>query len=133
MLILPAALETRLRAEAKKAYPAECCGLLEGIREAEGRVRVLAVHPAPNLAFDPLRGFEIDPSVHFRLLRGLRGTPRSVIGCYHSHPNGRPEPSGRDRATGCEDGFVWIIIATGVTEEIAAFEGPAFVPLAVQE
>lgn len=136
MLILPAPLLERLRAEARAAFPAECCGLLEGVREEGGAVRVLAVHCAANLAFDPTQGFEIDPAAHFRLLRGLRGSGREVVGCYHSHPNGRNTPSERDRQSGnqpgCADGFVWVIIATGVIEEIVAFEGPGFVPLAVQ-
>lgn len=132
MLILLPALQDKLRVEARAAFPAECCGLLEGVLEEGGGVRVLAVHRAANLAFDPTTGFEIDPAEHFRLLRGLRGTGRAAVGCYHSHPNGRSQPSDRDRATGCADGFVWVIIATGVNEQVAAFQGPEFLPLAVQ-
>jgi len=132
VLALPAALQENIRAEARAAFPAECCGLLEGTREEGGVVRVLAIHCAANLAFDPTQGFEIDPAVHFRLLRGLRGSGREVVGCYHSHPNGRAAPSDRDRATGCADGFVWVIIATGVNEGIVAFQGPTFLPLALQ-
>lgn len=131
MLILPAALQSQIVAEARAALPNECCGLLEGIREADA-IRITALHPAGNLADDPLSGFEIDPAVHFRLLRTLRDTGREVVGCYHSHPNGRAEPSPRDRANGCEEGFVWIIVAMKAEVTLAAFEGPQFRPLPVR-
>lgn len=131
MLILPAALHSQIIAETRAALPGECCGLLEGIRES-GAIRVTALYPTANLSPDPLLGFEIDPAVHFRVLRSLRGTGREVVGCYHSHPNGRAEPSPRDRANGCEDGFVWVIVAAKADITLAAFEGPQFQPLPVR-
>jgi proteasome lid subunit RPN8/RPN11 len=129
-LTLPDDLRSQLLAAARAALPYECCGLLEGVRDGE-TVRVVALHPAVNVSPDPETGFEIDPAAHFSLQRALRGTGRAVVGCYHSHPNGRAEPSGRDRAGGCEDGWVWLIIATGVIDRLAAFEAPDFTPLAL--
>jgi proteasome lid subunit RPN8/RPN11 len=131
MLILPATLQSQILAEARTAHPAECCGLMEGVRGSDA-IRVTALHPTANLSADPLSGFEIDPAVHFRLLRTLRGTGREVVGCYHSHPNGRPEPSPRDRANGCEAGFVWIIVAVKAEITLAAFQGPQFLPLPIR-
>ncbi len=130
-LLLPAALRDQLFAEARAAHPAECCGLLEGVAEGEG-IGVTALHPSPNRSPEPSTGFEIDPALQFRLLRDLRGTGRAVVGCYHSHPTGKALPSSRDRANGCEDGFVWVIIATGVNDGLAAFHGPGFEPLAIE-
>jgi desampylase len=133
MLILPAALRAQLEAEARAAFPQECCGLLEAVREGDGlseagRLRVVALHPSPNLSSAPQTGFEIDPALHLKLQRSLRGTGREVAGCYHSHPTGRAQPSPRDRACGCEPGFTWLI--AGVTDggemTLAAFEGPDF-------
>jgi proteasome lid subunit RPN8/RPN11 len=68
------------------------------------------LHPCRNVA-PGLDAFEIDPSEQFRLLRALRGTDRAIIGCYHSHPNGKPEPSPRDIAAAGEEGFLWLIVA----------------------
>lgn len=130
MLILPDDLRAQLLAEARVALPSECCGLLEGVRDGE-TVTVTALHPAANVSPEPEMGFEIDPAAHFALQRALRGTGRAVVGCYHSHPNGRAEPSPRDRAGGCEDGWVWLIIASGVIDRLAAFEAPDFTPLAL--
>jgi proteasome lid subunit RPN8/RPN11 len=113
--------------EARDAGPRECCGLIEGVREGD-RVRVIALHPARNVA-DCDDGFVIDPEMQFALLRRLRGTERAIVGCYHSHPNGRAEPSARDRDGAGEAGFVWLIAAVGAGEVRLAsyvFENPGF-------
>ena len=36
----------------------------------------------------------------------------AIVGCYHSHPNGRPTPSAADAARVAEWGWLWLI-ATG--------------------
>jgi desampylase len=128
MLILPAERRNELLAAARAAFPAEACGLLIGKRDG-ATVTVTALHPAANVAPAPCEGFAIDPAAQFSLQRALRGTGRAVVGCFHSHPNGRSEPSLRDRANGSAEGFVWIIVATGDKDTIAAFEGPSFQPL----
>jgi proteasome lid subunit RPN8/RPN11 len=109
-LILPTALCEHLASEARAAFPNECCGLIEGVATSEGW-RAMALHGSKNLAAYPARRFLIDPQVHFELLRTLRGTDRAIIGCYHSHPDGRVEPSARDRDEAMDGGFVWLIIA----------------------
>jgi desampylase len=129
-LLLPDLLRTLLMAEARAAFPNECCGLVEGERRGE-TVLAVALHATTNLADDPAAGFEIDPAVHIRLRSALRGTGREIVGCYHSHPNGRPTPSGRDRAQGGEAGFVWLIAAMADEVTLAAYEGPDFRPIAL--
>jgi proteasome lid subunit RPN8/RPN11 len=127
-LVIPESFRAQIIEEARAAFPNECCGLLEGERTGES-VRVVAVHPTANLAGDPARGFEIDPAPHLRLRCRLRGTPRAVVGCYHSHPNGLAGPSATDRARNkdSEAGFVWLIAAVpGGEVTLAAFEGPEF-------
>lgn len=131
-LILPEPLAARLYAEAGLAAPAEACGLLVGER-AGGLIRVSALYPTANVAAEPCDSFEIDPVAHLALQRSLRGVGwPSILGCYHSHPNGLAAPSARDRACACDDGWVWIIVATGVKTALAAFEAPQFSPLAIQ-
>jgi proteasome lid subunit RPN8/RPN11 len=115
-LVLPRALREQIAREARAAHPAECCGLIEGLRD-EGKARALACHPTRNLAPAP-DCFEIDPARQIVLLRSLRGTARAVIGCYHSHPHGRPEPSPRDLESAVEENFLWLIAAG---PDLAAF------------
>jgi proteasome lid subunit RPN8/RPN11 len=107
--LLSDALRERVLREARVAFPREGCGLIEGLRDG-AELHATAIHPVANLADEPDR-FELDPAKHIALLRELRGTGRQILGCYHSHPKGRAEPSARDRAGAFEDGFLWLIAA----------------------
>jgi proteasome lid subunit RPN8/RPN11 len=118
-LVLPAPLRDQLEQEAGAAFPRESCGLVEGSRE-NSVARVWALHPMPNLSPAP-DSFEIDPAAHIALLRRRRGTGREIIGCYHSHPNGRAEPSPRDIAGAGEIDFLWLIAALENTTAPAHF------------
>jgi proteasome lid subunit RPN8/RPN11 len=113
-LYLSDELAAEMLGAAARAFPLECCGLIEGIR-TEGGWRVTALHEAANMAEDPARRFLIDPQRQFDLMRALR-SPRAlragetrIIGCFHSHPAGPPEPSATDRAEAFEDDFLWLI------------------------
>jgi proteasome lid subunit RPN8/RPN11 len=120
-LVLADGLRAQIAREAEESFPRECCGLIEGT-VAGGGAQALALHPCTNLATEPDR-FEIDPQDHIRLLRQLRGGPRRLIGCYHSHPNGQAAASARDAAGANEEDFVWLIQAVGGdgAAELAAF------------
>ena len=130
-LILPEALKAQIEAEAKQAFPRECCGLIEGI-ECGGVFEAHALHPARNDATAPDR-FDIAPEDHLKASRFSRGNGHRLIGCYHSHPHGAPEPSRHDEAGAGEENFIWLIAATdGVQCRLGAFlyRSSAFVPLA---
>lgn len=105
-------MRAQIEGEARAALPGECCGLIEGRRDGGGgRVVAVAVHPARNIGGGDDR-FEIDPADHIRMLRAARARGTEIVGCYHSHPNGRAEPSARDLAGAAEEGFVWVIAAS---------------------
>ena len=111
--------------------PDEVCGLLVG---RDGVVEELV--PARNVAADPARSFEIDPATLLATHRTARGQGRRVIGHWHSHPNGRREPSARDAARATDNGEIWLIIAgsdIGAWQPRSAGAGPAhFVPVPVE-
>lgn len=130
----PMPLQDQMRDEALRAYPRECCGLVEGAIDGS-RARVTALHPMPNVSKEMDR-FEIDPAAHIALLRGLRGADRAIVGCYHSHPNGRAEPSERDRESAIEPDFLWLICAVKehpqeTTIIAAVSSGQSFSPVQV--
>ena len=97
-----------LVAEAARAAPAECCGLLLG---RGGRVD--QVRPAANVAADPLRRFEIDPAALLAAHREARAGGVELLGYYHSHPEGHPAPSATDCEHASGDRRAWAIIAEG--------------------
>ncbi len=132
-LILSKSHLVQIEREVRAANLRECCGLIEGVREGEA-LRAKTLHPTRNMssAYD---AFEIDPAEQFRLLRGLRGTGRALIGCYHSHPGTSPlDPSARDRAAAAEEDFVWLIagIRNARTEVVGfLWQKLEFRPLAI--
>jgi proteasome lid subunit RPN8/RPN11 len=97
-----------LLAEAAATPRVEICGLLFGTQQL-----ILRAEPTANVASDPANSFEIDPAPLFAALRAARTGGAPVIGHYHSHPNGRAEPSARDLEA-AEPGRYWLIIGGGV-------------------
>ncbi len=106
-LVLDGPQGAQIVREARDAFPRECCGLIEGVSDGD-LIRATALHATRNIAGETDR-FEIDPVDHVRLLRTARAVGHQIVGCYHSHPNGRRDPSERDRHNAAEDGFVWLI------------------------
>ncbi len=129
-LVLPQPLRTQILAEARRTFPRECCGLVEGRREFDV-VLADAVHPTRNTASRSDR-FEIDPAEHFALLHAARERGREIVACFHSHPNGGPSPSAFDTQNADEDDLLWLVASlTAQTAELRAFVfgGRAFHPV----
>ena len=102
-----AAIE-RLATAAKEALPNEACGLLLGLGSRIERVREVAnVHP------EPVTHFEIDPKELIAAHRAARHGGPEVVGYFHSHPDGLPEPSPTDLSHATGDGRVWAIVSKG--------------------
>ena len=102
------AVVPELLALAKAAHPREACGLLLGEQARISSARLCAnVHP------DPERHFEIDPRALIAAHRAAREGGPEIIGYFHSHPMGPPEPSVTDRANATADGRVWAIVGEG--------------------
>lgn len=97
-----------LRAEADRAAPAECCGLLFG---QDGRID--AAVPAANVSDAPRLRFEIDPAALLAAHKAARAGGPQIAGYYHSHPQGHPVPSAVDCEHSTGDLRIWAIIAGG--------------------
>jgi proteasome lid subunit RPN8/RPN11 len=80
-----------------------------------------AIH-ASNGASDPTRRYEISPVDYFAQIRRCRRINEAqserfaVIGAYHSHPRGGPEPSPTDTAGAFRD-FVFVIVGLAGAED----------------
>lgn len=127
-VLLPGALELRIRRHAENCYPNEACGLLTGHRNG-ALVTVTDVHESENVTdADPKTGFEIDPKLRFDLMRAQEAAKdgTEIVGHYHSHPDHPAQPSDTDLSMAYETDFVWLIC--GVTK-IGATDLNAFKPL----
>ena len=105
---LTSGVTATLLAEAARAHPHECCGVLLG-----HGARVEQVEPAANVHLSPHDHFEVDPQVLISAHRAARSGGRQVLGYYHSHPNGRAQPSPTDQTQARGDGRIWAIVAAG--------------------
>jgi proteasome lid subunit RPN8/RPN11 len=114
------ALVAELLAVAEAGHPLEVCGLLMG----EGD-RISGVRPCVNVHPCPHTHFEIDPRALIAAHRSAREGGPQVVGYFHSHPVGPPQPSATDRAEATGDGRVWAIIGEGTVgwwrDEIEGF------------
>ena len=68
---------------------------------------------AANVATDPSQHFEIDAAVLIATEKQARQGGPSILGYFHSHPNGLTRPSKQDADGAADDGRVWLIIADG--------------------
>jgi proteasome lid subunit RPN8/RPN11 len=114
-----------IRSHAAADAPREACGLLFGTAEL-----VDAAMAAINVADDPERHFEIDPATLFAAIRAARAGGAKLAGYYHSHPNGRAEPSATDQAMAAPDGKLWLIVAGGAVTGWRA-EPDGFTPVEI--
>lgn len=95
-------------ADANANPETEICGLLIGDAD-----QIVAILPTANVAIDPSRHFEVDPSALFVAMRHERNGGGRVIGHYHSHPTGDGKPSETDAAMIRHTGELWLIAASG--------------------
>ena len=89
---------TEIREHGQQDYPFECCGLLIGTFEKDGRKIVQETYPISNAREEEAKRnrFLIQPE---ELLRGEQYAVKKkldVIGFYHSHPDSPAVPSRYD-------------------------------------
>jgi len=128
---------TAIVAHARRDAPRECSGLLVG-RPGQ----ILEAVPAVNRAQDPTRQYEIAPAEYFDQIRRCRRISSAqsdtfaVIGAYHSHPRGGPEPSETDLAMAFPE-FIFLIVglgggAGGMAIRVHELVGRVLTPLALK-
>ena len=84
-----------IRRHGEQEYPHECCGLLVGRIEPDGRKVVLEIYPVSNAREEEARHNRslILPDEYVRGERYARGRKLDVVGNYHSHPDHPAVPS----------------------------------------
>ncbi|MBE7637945.1 hypothetical protein GUA87_13895 [Sneathiella sp. P13V-1] len=102
----------------RRCYPEEACALLIGNDACVSQVIV-----SENIASEPKRFFEIDPTVRIKAEKQCREDGRAVIGVFHSHPDGDARPSKTDEKMIYEPDLFWLIASVDNANkiEIAAF------------
>jgi proteasome lid subunit RPN8/RPN11 len=94
----------------------ECCGLMAGC----GGI-IMNAFAATNAAADTAKNYEIAPEELFRLMRGIRAAGMTLMGIYHSHPNGDNVPSPRDIERAYYPDVAYFILSPRAPAPVRAF------------
>lgn len=87
MLKITKSVYDLLRQHGEETYPHECCGVLLGQMNGDGRV-VTSVARCGNTRTDsPKNRYHIDPRELVRIQREGREREEDILGFYHSHPD----------------------------------------------
>ena len=87
MLKINKSLYEALRKHGEETYPYECCGVLLGQMDDDGRT-VTSTERAGNTRTDSAHNrYHIDPKDLIRIQRIGRERGEDIIGFYHSHPD----------------------------------------------
>ena len=76
-----------IRQHGEETYPHECCGVLLGQFENEGRVVTSIVRCGNTRTDSPKNRYNIDPRDLVRIQREGRERNEDIVGFYHSHPD----------------------------------------------
>ena len=89
---------TEIRRHGERDYPFECCGLMLGRFEKEGRKIVIETYPISNAREEEAKRnrFLIRPEELMRGEKYAREQGLDVVGFYHSHPDDVAVPSQYD-------------------------------------
>ena len=98
MIIIDAQHLIVMRQHGEGDYPFECCGLMLGRFETEGRKIVTETYPISNAREEEAKRnrFLIRPEEFMRGEKYAREKGLDVVGFYHSHPDERAVPSKYD-------------------------------------
>ncbi len=94
-----------LREQAIAAYPEECCGLLAGADNGGARA-ILDTHQLENALGDERDCRYLIADEDYRATERIEEAEgRTVVGVYHSHPNGSTTPGTAD----VHDAWPWLV------------------------
>ncbi|MBN2984778.1 MULTISPECIES: Mov34/MPN/PAD-1 family protein [Cohnella] len=88
--------------------PYETCGILLGTIEND-RLYADEHRLVRNASAEPFATFRFDPADWVRVYYDAQKNQRSIVGIFHSHPQGSPTPSALDRAGWDGWATYWIV------------------------
>lgn len=121
-LLLPAPFLQAIVDQARAELPNECCGLLAGVFEEDGKVgRVVKRYPLLNDLASSTE-FCAEPKGQLAAHKEMDRERLELLAVYHSHPTSAPVPSRKDRERSIDANVMALIVSLrGDQPEIAAW------------
>jgi len=101
---IPAAVRDVMFSHSLAELPNECCGLLIGGQNIERAVPMRSIPPAAD-------AYYMDPEQQIEVFTEMQAAGEQLLGIYHSHPKGPPEPSGMDMQLAFHPDALYIIVS----------------------
>lgn len=117
---LPAALRRDWIESCRLRLPYETCGVVYG-HYADHALSVNDFAILRNAAAVPTHAFSFDPAEWIRTWYDAERQGRTIVGIFHSHPNGTASPSRTDLEQRLNWGTYWLIGLGGQDAELAGF------------
>lgn len=111
MLKIKKSIYHALRLHGEETYPHECCGVLLGQMDGDGRVVSSAVRCGNTRTDSPQNRYHIDPKELVKIQREGRERGEDIVGFYHSHPDHPAQWSKTDLAEAHWIGCSYVITA----------------------
>jgi [CysO sulfur-carrier protein]-S-L-cysteine hydrolase len=105
-----------IEGQARRAHPAECCGLLSGKNGV-----ITEIHPLRNDADKPETRYFATPEDLFAAMRRIRESRQVLLGIYHSHPRTPAYPSASDVEMAFYPEALYFIISLEPEIDLRAF------------
>jgi proteasome lid subunit RPN8/RPN11 len=116
MLRIPKGVYDEMVADARRALPLECCGLLAG-----SSLRAERCYPLRNELASP-EEFSSEPHDLLSAFRDMRARELELVAIYHSHPASPPVPSRTDLERNFYGDTVHVIVSlAGTVPEARAY------------
>jgi proteasome lid subunit RPN8/RPN11 len=96
MLRLKTEFFQMLMGHAQELFPYECCGVLVGRVEADEKIVSEVCKTTNVVAGEREDWFNIEPKELMTIFQRVAEEEKDILGFYHSHPNGSPNPSRSD-------------------------------------
>lgn len=100
----------KIKAQALKELPAECCGLLGGINDGEDII-IKEARALENLDKSH-EHFTMDPKEQFQTVKEFREKGYFMAGNYHSHPETPSRMSEEDKRLAFDTNAIYAIVST---------------------
>ena len=107
MIILPLKILEAIKQHSIAELPNEACGILAGRDQC-----VEDIYPMKNTDASPV-SFFMDPEEQLKIMKELRENGLEMTAIYHSHPDGKPCPSERDRELAFYEDTLHVIASCG--------------------
>ena len=93
----------------KEGLPNESCGLIGGVREADGK-HIKKVYLLTNIDASN-EHFSMDPKEQLKAIKDMRANGLELLGNFHSHPESPSRPSEEDKRLAYDSKVNYLILS----------------------